>query len=327
MSDCCISVAVVILLTVFGYSAYKLTDELLKAKEEKDAFSALSSIVANSVTSPVMPDQQSRVAVVNNDPTESPSVISDVSSALMPSEYPAFDSTGLPLASDAQGGTSPIGTEAAEPFLFSAEPSSVHTDPEGQNEQIPLSKYLPLFEMNPEFFGWLSIDGTGIDYPIMYSPDRPEYYINHSFDGSNSSSGVPFIDERCDADGNCFLIYGHHMRNKTMFGQLPKYADQSYYEEHSVINFDTLYEQREYRVIAAFFSRAYGKKETGVFRYYEYTDLSDEETFNEYMEQVYAAAIYDTGIKATYGEELLVLSTCNYHTDNGRFVVVAKRIK
>jgi sortase B len=180
--------------------------------------------------------------------------------------------------------------------------------------------------MNPEFFGWLSIEGTGIDYPIMYSPDRPEYYINHAFDGSSSSSGVPFVDGNCSADGNHFLIYGHHMKNKTMFGQLPKYADQSYYEEHSVISFDTLCEQREYRVVAAFYSRVYGKKETGVFRYYEYTDLSDEETFNEYMEQIYAAAIYDTGIEVTYGEEQLVLSTCNYHTDNGRFVVVAKRV-
>ena len=292
LSHCCISVVVVILLTVFCYSAYKLTDELLKAKEEKDAFSALSAIVDHKV----------------------------------PSEYPASDSTVLPMASDAQGGTSPIESNIDEPSIFSTETSSVHIAPESQSERIPLSKYLPLYEMNPEFFGWLSIEGTGIDYPVMYSPDRPEYYIDHAFDGSNSSSGVPFVDSNCSADGNYFLIYGHHMKNKTMFGQLPKYAEQSYYEEHSVISFDTLCEQHEYRVVAAFFSRVYGKKEMGVFRYYEYTDLSDEETFNEYMEQIYAAAIYDTGIEVTYGEELLVLSTCNYHTDNGRFVVVAKRV-
>lgn len=203
--------------------------------------------------------------------------------------------------------------------------SAASTD--SPRERTPLQQYLPLFEMNPDFFGWLSIEGTDIDFPVMYTPDRPEYYLERAFDGSFSYSGVPFIDERCSADGNYYLIYGHHMRNKTMFGQIPKYADQSFYEEHPLIRFDTLYEQREYRVVAAFYSRVYGKDETGVFRYYDYYDLSDEEVFDEYMNEVKAAAIYDTGVEVSYGDELLVLSTCNYHTDNGRFVVVAKREK
>ena len=204
------------------------------------------------------------------------------------------------------------------------DPSSVPSD--GQDgDQGPLRQYLPLFEMNPDFFGWLYIEDTGIDYPVMYTPDRPEYYLHRAFDGSYSDSGVPFIDARCPSDGNFLLIYGHHMRNKTMFGQLPKYADQSFCEQHPVIHFDTLNEQREYRVIAAFYSRVYAKDETGVFRYYEYTNLIDEEIFNEYIRQVKAAAIYDTGFDVSYGDEILTLSTCSYHTADGRFVVVASR--
>ena len=110
-----------------------------------------------------------------------------------------------------------------------------------------------------------------------------------------------------------------------MFGSLPDYANSSYWQEHPVIHFDTLYEQREYEVVAAFYSRLYGLSETDVFRYYDYKDLSDPLIFEEYMLQVKDAAIYDTGISAEYGDQILVLSTCNYHTDNGRFVVVARR--
>ena len=209
------------------------------------------------------------------------------------------------------------------------ESSPVQTDPPEPTATpvpVPLPQYAPLYELNPDFFGWLTIEGADIDYPVMYTPDRPEYYLERAFDGSFSYSGVPFIDEKCPAEGNFYLIYGHHMQNKTMFGHLPQYADPGFYEEHPVICFDTLYEEREYQVIAAFYSRIYNKEEAGVFRYYEYTDLTDETVFNEYIEQVRAAAIYDTGFSAEYGDELLTLSTCNYHTADGRFVVVAKRI-
>ena len=119
-------------------------------------------------------------------------------------------------------------------------------------------------------------------------------------------------------------LYGHHMKNETMFGTLPKYADKEYWEQHKTICFDTLYEHGEYEVISAFYGKAIAKGDTG-FRYYQYTDLTDPAVFDEYMEQVNAAAIYDTGITAEYGDELITLSTCSYHTENGRFVVVAKK--
>ena len=206
-----------------------------------------------------------------------------------------------------------------------SESSVVSTTPAPKTDPVPLPMYASLYEKNADFFGWISIADTEINYPVMYSLDRPEYYLRRAFDGSDASSGVPFIDGNCPADGNYYLIYGHHMKNKTMFGQLPQYAEQSFFEEHPTIRFDTLYEQRKYQVIAAFYSRIYGEGEQG-FRYYQYTDLTDSEIFEEYMTQVKAAALYDTGCSAEYGDDLLTLSTCNYHTADGRFVVVAKRI-
>ena len=193
------------------------------------------------------------------------------------------------------------------------------------NEYGQLIKYVQLSEMNPEFFGWISIDGLGISYPVMYSPTREEYYLNRDFYGNYSDSGIPFIDERCPADGNYYLIYGHLMQNKTVFGRLPQYESESCWRENPVIRFDTLTEEREYAVMACFYSRIYADDEYG-FRYYAIFDLTNEADFNYYVAQAKANAIYDTGVDAVYGDELIVLSTCSHHVTDGRFAVVAKRI-
>ena len=205
-------------------------------------------------------------------------------------------------------------------------PAKTDPDPEqtgGSPEHEVLPRFASLHQKNPDFYGWISIAGTLIDYPVMFSPDRPEYYLHHAFDGAASNSGVPFLDSNCSEASKCFLIYGHHMRNQTMFGQLPLYAEQDFYREHPCICFDTLYEQRTYRIVAAFYSRVPGKDETDVFRYFDYTDLSDESTFNEFMQNVRHEALYDTEIQPEYGNTILILSTCSYHESNGRFVVVA----
>lgn len=191
-----------------------------------------------------------------------------------------------------------------------------------------LRKYDELYKKNPDFFGWLKIEGTKIDYPVMYTPRDSEYYLHRDFYGNYSESGMLFIDGACPANGNYYLIYGHHMNNGTMFGELPKYQDQQFYEKHKIVFFDTRYEIRDYEVVAAFLSRVYDADEQeGSFVYYNYKDLRNESVFNEYVSKVKAAALYETGITPKYGDELITLSTCNYHTQDGRFVVVARRIK
>ena len=194
------------------------------------------------------------------------------------------------------------------------------------NIPVLLPEYKELYKQNPDLFGWISIEGTEINYPVMYTPRESEYYLRRAFDGSNSQSGTPFVDGACKVSGNFYLIYGHNMKNKTMFGMLPNYADPGWYEEHAVIRFDTLYERREYEVMAVFYADATESGSENRFRYYEYTDLSEQSVFEEYVAQVNAAALYDTGVTVVYGDELITLSTCSYHTSDGRFVVVAKRI-
>lgn len=193
-------------------------------------------------------------------------------------------------------------------------------------EEPEVSIYAPLAAENPDLFGWITIEGTGIDYPVMFTPEDPEYYLHRAFDKSYAYSGVPFLDAGCfDGCGN-YLVYGHHMNNGTMFAKLLSYRNEDFWREHPIIQFDTLEEYGDYQVMAAFYSKAYLDTDENVFRYYRYTDLTQEETFNDYVNQVLRAALYDTGVRAQYGDQLLTLSTCSYHTLDGRFVVVAKKI-
>lgn len=189
-----------------------------------------------------------------------------------------------------------------------------------------LVPYASLWQQNPDLGGWLRIENTIINYPVMYTPDDPEYYLYRAFDQSDSASGCLFIGESMTPDSSYILIHGHRMNNGTMFGELSEYADEEYAREHSVIRFDSLYEEREYKVLAAFYSKVYYQSDTDVFRYYAYTNLDSEETFNEFYSYLRDSALYLLD-GAEYGDDLLALSTCSYHTDNGRFVVIAKRIR
>ena len=201
-------------------------------------------------------------------------------------------------------------------------------EPSGQEDTEPgmLTAYASLFESNSDLFGWIEIEGTKLNYPVMYTPDDPEHYLRRAFDGSRSMNGVPFLDGRCFEGCGNYLIYGHHMKNGTMFATITSYGKEEFWQNHPVIRFDTLYETGTYEVVAAFYAKVYSADDVDVFRYYVYTDLSDPEVFAEYAEQIKGAALYDTGIEVAYGDQLLTLSTCEYHTANGRFVVVAKKV-
>ena len=189
-----------------------------------------------------------------------------------------------------------------------------------------LRKYDELYKRNPDFYGWLKIEGTNINYPVMYTPGDSERYLHLDFYGNYSDSGSLFMDGDCPSDGSTALIYGHHMNNGSMFGSLPDYGDYDFYKKHKTIFFDTRYEQRDYEVVAVFYSEIYPESEEPYhYCYYHHKNLSNEDEFNEYISYAKANSLYDTGVTPKYGEQILTLSTCNYHTKNGRFVLVARR--
>ena len=216
-----------------------------------------------------------------------------------------------PAASPDPGANAPAPTATPAP---TAEPTLA-----------PLEDYAALYARNPDFFGWITVADTRVDLPIMYSPDRPLQYLGHDFDGNFSYAGVPYLAPQCDPDGDYYLIYGHHMRDGSVFAGLMAYEDRAFWEQHPTFRCDTRFERRTYAVIAAFRARVLTQDERG-FRYYSYSALSDEATFNTFMTNIRAMAAYDTGITAAFGDQILTLTTCAYHTEKGRFVVVAKRI-
>lgn len=201
-----------------------------------------------------------------------------------------------------------------------------------QEESVPFSEdetvlpeYAALYLQNSDMVGWIKIEGTTIDYPVMQTPDDPDYYLKHNFEKQDSDYGVPYAAGDCDVfePSDNVIIYGHHIKNGKMFGALEDYKNQSFYEGHKIIQFDTLTEKAEYEIIAVFKTVVYS--ESG-FAFYSFIHAANEDDFNAYVSKCKELSLYDTGVTAEYGDKLLTLSTCEYSSENGRLVVVAKKI-
>lgn len=201
-------------------------------------------------------------------------------------------------------------------------------DPYAVNEDGILVRYAELYAQNPDMVGWLTIEDTPIDYPVVQRKEDPEYYLHRDFNGEEASAGTLFLDGSCDLErpSDNLIIYGHHMKSGKMFGKLQNYEDKEFYEAHRTFVFDTIREHREYQVLSVFRGQAYAADDTEHFHYYDFINAEDQADFDQFVEQVTSLSQYQTGVTAEYGDELLTLSTCAYHKEEGRFVVVAKRI-
>lgn len=221
--------------------------------------------------------------------------------------------------------------ETVQPAIMETA-ASVQTEPQETETTIPLPtqpevktvlpQYAEKYEENNELFGWLKIENTKIDFPVMHTPEDPEKYLHKTFEGFYRYGGTPFIDAKCSADSDNMLIYGHNMKDGSMFHDIIQYEAQSYWEAHPVIIFNTLYEEHKYEILAAFYDRVYYQTET-CFKFYKFIDAKDEADYGYAVSQFKEKALYDTGVEAVYGDKLITLVTCSYHVDNGRFVVVA----
>ena len=206
--------------------------------------------------------------------------------------------------------------------------STVKVTLDGEKEAPEvLDEYKNLLNKNKKLIGWVKIADTYIDYPVMQTTDN-EYYLDHNLNQEYDKNGSIFMDKDCDVikPSTNYILYGHHMKSGRMFGSLQKYESESYYKKHSYIEFDTIYEKGTYQIMYAFRSRVYSEEEI-VFKYYQFIDANSELEFNSYMQEMAALSYYDTGVTAEYGDQLLTLSTCDYQETDGRFVVVAKKIK
>lgn len=195
-----------------------------------------------------------------------------------------------------------------------------------ENSVKILPQFQTLYAKNPDFAGWLTVEGTAVDYPVMLTPKDPEYYLHRNFDRNGEYRGLPFLDANIDLHNSAnYLIYGHNMKDGTVFAALKQYRSEAFFRTHRVIRFDTLYETGRYEVIAAFYSQIYNRDQD-VFKYYRFHGPASPAEFSRYIKNVKKLSFYETGVTAEPGDQLLTLSTCSSHTEDGRLAVVARKV-
>lgn len=229
------------------------------------------------------------------------------------------------------------GQEAELPVESNVEkntmPDTIWTESEEkQHPGSPLpdlteNPYAEYFLQNEDMAAWLQIDGMKIDYPVMWTPENEEYYLSRDFNGRSSSNGCLILDTDSSLDPltTNLIIHGHNMRSGAMFGDLSDYKDPEFEKEHDTIRLYTENGIRTYEVLAVFYSQVYYQSDD-VFKYYAFFQAYTQEEFDDFYDNIRNLSIYDTGVTAELGDCFLTLSTCAYHVDYGRFVVVAKEI-
>lgn len=201
------------------------------------------------------------------------------------------------------------------------------TETEPEEVRVP-NPYRDSFLANEDMAGWLQIPGTKIDYPIMWTPRDENYYLYRDFDGSNNKNGCLILDtDSClNPLSTNLIIHGHNMKSGAMFGNLTDYENEDFYKEHKQITLYTEECRRNYEVIAVFRSQVYKKSDT-VFKFYKFFQADTQEEFDDFYQNIKALSQYDTGVTAQFGDNFITLSTCVYHVEQGRFVVVAKEVE
>ncbi len=226
----------------------------------------------------------------------------------------------MPTATPEPAAPSPAPTPAVTPT-----PAPTPTPTPIPTPEAVVNPYRDAFLSNEDMSAWIQIPGTNIDYPVMWTPEDEEYYLYRDFDGSDNKNGCLILDtDSCVYPLTTnLIIHGHNMKSGAMFGRLTDYEQEDFYQEHKEIILYTEECQRNYEVIAVFRSQVFRKSED-VFKFYQFFQADTQEEFDDFYNNIKEMSIYDTGVTAEFGDHFITLSTCVYHVETGRFVVVAK---
>lgn len=188
--------------------------------------------------------------------------------------------------------------------------------------------FAALYQINPDVAGWISIEGTSLDYPVVQTADNTTYE-RKNFEGEKNLHGVPFVDYSVDLQepSTNIVIYGHNIKNDDqMFNSLLHYWQPDYFKAHPIVEFNSVYHKGKYKIFAAFVANV-NPDHGAVFQYHQFIDAMDVSEVQEYINQVKLRSIINTGVDVLPSDELLTLSTCTYEFDNARFVVVARKLR
>ncbi len=191
-----------------------------------------------------------------------------------------------------------------------------------------LQEYKKLYKQNNDLVGFITIPNTNINYPVMQNANDNEYYMRKDINKRYSLGGLPFADNRSSVNppSDNIIIYGHNMEDSTMFSDILKYDDNSFYKQNPIVTFDTIYEKQQYEIVSVFYSQILKKKDNG-YRFYNFINANNKEEYDEYISYVKDRSIYETNVTPKYGDKLVTLITCSDHVENGRISIVARKIK
>ncbi len=192
-----------------------------------------------------------------------------------------------------------------------------NSEEDKKTDSIVVTRNLtPLFDRNADCIGWVYIDGTTVNYPVMHTPSEPQRYLRKNFDKEYSIAGIPFVDGVCTLDCDNLIIFGHNMKNGTMFSDITQYQNEGYFSEHPVIEFETAQGLKQYTVFAVVQVKS---KDS----WYGFHIADDETQYNAKVAEIKSRALYDTGIVPEYPAQLLTLSTCEGVNQNDRIIIIA----
>ena len=219
-----------------------------------------------------------------------------------------------------------ITADPTDPSATEPSPYVTVLHPETQTPVEMLPEFTELFKLNPHLVGWISIEDTNVNYPVVQTAQgNADYYLYRNYYRENDAHGCIYVREQCDVfkPTDNITIYGHRMKDHTMFGHLAKYERKEFWQDHQYIQFNTLKAHHIYQIVTVFTTTAnLGEG----FQYHLYEDFLDEAECNEFLATARENALYDTGLTAAYGDKFITLSTCEYTKENGRLVILAKQI-
>ncbi len=254
------------------------------------------------------------------EPTQIPTVEPTLVPTAEPTPLPTPEPTPSPAPTVAFGADMPVVEDVLIPTPDAN--TQVYALPTAPPAQPGFAKLLAL---NPETVGFLEIDGM-LALPVAQKENDNEFYLSHSFEGAEAREGSLFMDglNRLVPEDDCLLVYGHNMKDNTMFGRLDSYEDIDYLRQHSVIHFDTLYENRAYVVFAAFTA----SMEPGNRRYFDVRQfIFDEAEFDKFVLKLQSRSRFRIPVDVQYGDRLLLLVTCDYTNAEGRFILALRQVR
>lgn len=204
------------------------------------------------------------------------------------------------------------GSEYRRPLALKS--YDAETAPASPKSEIDFEK---LKESCPDAVAWIRINDTVIDYPVVQGTDN-DFYLNHLADRTPNKAGSIMMSFANDAEfrDDITILHGHHMRNGSMFGSIEEFRNEEFYQEHPVIRLMTPNGDHDVAIFAAYIVDGY------TYGYPSY--FVSEPEFDQFIQEAKEATGYDTDVSVSFGDKLLLLSTCTYSFKGARFVLIGK---